>query len=149
MSLLTGWKYKVVERNGSLLKHQLVVQDPWALAKCGRKDCAPCYRGGGDPINCSIRNVVYESYCVDCIDSEGNPRYCYVGETCRSVRERAKEHWRDYQNESMESHMWKQAAQVHSDQLSKPDFRFKVIKTFGSALERQIFEAVRIKRRSE
>ena len=31
----------------------------------------------------------------------------------------------------------------------KLDFKFKVIKTFTSALERQIFEAVRIKRRSE
>ena len=70
----------------------------------------------------------------------------YVGESSRSVYERAGEHWNAYRKRNSDSHIWKHHL-VHHEGVGEPEMTFKVVGTFKSALSRQIFEAVRIRRR--
>ena len=55
---------------------------------------------------------------------------------------------RDCLGRKEDSHMWKHMEDAHAGEKS-PDFSFKVIKTFQSALMRQVSEAVRVERRGK
>ena len=70
----------------------------------------------------------------------------YVGETSCSMYERTKEHQRDKELKSEESHQIKHWALDHPEMTSPPTFKFKIISTFGDPLTRQIAESVRIER---
>ena len=70
----------------------------------------------------------------------------YLGESARSLHERALEHWRDAEANKEESHMVQHQASVHGGD-EQPQFAFKVIKKCKSSLERQVREAVRIQMR--
>ena len=71
----------------------------------------------------------------------------YVGETARSVGERAPEHWRDTETGKEESHMLEHQAAAHMGEQTPPEFHFKVVKKFQSSLERQVWDAIRIQMR--
>ena len=73
------------------------------------------------------------------------PPSLYVGETSRSIQERAREHWGAATRGEEESHMVRHQALVHEGE--PPVFLFKVISSHKTALSRQIKEAVRIRRR--
>ena len=75
---------------------------------------------------------------------EGGPSL-YVGESSRSIQERAMEHWGAAVKGDKRSHMVKHQSFEHKGE--KPEFHFKVISTHKTALNRQIREAVRIRRR--
>jgi hypothetical protein len=97
------------------------------------------------------RNVVYESECSTCnppgtrkeADKEGLEEKrerpsLYVGETARSVAERALEHWKDAENDKEESHMLEHQMDSHGGE-GPPKFSFKVVKgckTSGEASKR-------------
>ena len=70
----------------------------------------------------------------------------YVGESARSVNERAAEHWRDAEKGKEESHMQEHQAGAHGGE-QPPNFAFRVVKKCKSSLERQVREAVRIQMR--
>ena len=70
----------------------------------------------------------------------------YVGETCRSIQERAIEHQDAYKKEKEDSHMTKHWA-LHHQGEEKPKFIFKIVKFYQTALSRQVGEAVRIAKR--
>ena len=96
---------------------------------------------------CIQRNIVYESECSTCnppgtrkeldkmdLAEKRDTPSLYVGETARSVAERASEHWRDAESGKEESHMLQHQAGVHgADRL--PEFSFKVISQCKSSLE--------------
>ena len=101
-----------------------------------------------------LRNVVYESECPKCnppgsrkvADKEGlsekrDEPSLYVGETTRSVAERAAEHWRDAETGKEESHMVEHQAASHGG-VGTPEFSFRVVKGCKTSLERQVREAV-------
>ena len=71
----------------------------------------------------------------------------YIGETSRSIYERSKEHWADWRRAKEGSHMRKHQEEAHGG--ANPKFCMRVVKSFRSALSRQIGEAVRIRRRGE
>ena len=65
-----------------------------------------------------LRNIVYESECARCnppgtrkakdregLDDSREVASLYVGETARSISERATEHWRDAEAGKEESHI--------------------------------------------
>ena len=66
-------------------------------------------------MNCKERNVIYESACVLCIGNRFDKKSkwesfreieaVYVGETSRSIYEKAGEHWQDVRSGEIESHM--------------------------------------------
>ena len=108
-----------------------------------------------------MRNIVYESECKKCnppgsrssSDKDGlqerrDDASLYVGESARSLHERAREHWRDADMRKEESHMIEHEEGVHRGE-DGPEFRFKVIKKCKTSLERQVREAVRIQLRGK
>ena len=105
---------------------------------------------------CKVRNVVYESVCVLCNvemlerkklskwEEFKNMAGVYVGETARSVYERAGEHWQDVKADKLESHMLKHWHTDHAQETGQPKFKIRIVKTCTDALSRQISESVRI-----
>ena len=71
----------------------------------------------------------------------------YVGETSRSIEERAQEHWGAARRKEEKSHMLKHQKMEHDG--AAPKFVFKLISSHKTALSRQVKEAVRIRRRGE
>ena len=75
-------------------------------------------------------------------DTRENPSI-YVGETARSVKERALEHWADYASGNSDSHIRKHW-ELHHQGQGEPQFRITVVGQFRDALSRQVAEAIRI-----
>ena len=144
LSRITGFKVKVVERNGASIKSILHKANPWAEGCCSRQDCYPC--STGDKHDCFKKNIVYTNTCNQC-EVEGKKQF-YVGESARSSHERGGEHIRDFRGKKQDSHILKHLEVVHPGQ-AEPDFKFRVRGTFKSALERQVTEAVMIRRAGE
>ena len=138
LSLITGFRVKIVERNGTAVK-QLLQNDPWAEAKCERPDCYPC--GTGDKHSCFTRNILYSHQCTDC-------KKLYIGESSRSANERGGEHQDDFAKKKEDSHQFKHTENDHHGP-NPPKFEFRVVGTFQSAMTRQIAEAVRIRREGD
>ena len=132
-------------------------KNPWSGGICGRKDCAPCNQKNEKTEDCFKTNILYESRCTECngtekgkedgslADTRPNPSI-YVAESSRSMKERSKEHWRDTNKTSEDSHMVKHWSVAHPDS-TKPRFNFYVMRSFKTPLERQVAEAVRIQLR--
>ena len=135
MAEMTGFRIKYQEAAGSILANafnkNLGIGQP-----CGRKNCPPCTESGGK-VNCKARGIVYESKCLTCnpessleedpveaqpsgrVSSSGgvpsHPREgIYVGESSRSLHERASEHVQDAQSFSAKSHIVKQGLPVQA-----------------------------------
>ena len=156
LSGMLGFRTKIVERGGTSLKDLLPNTNPWAGTSCGRTDCVTCNQGVEEIPDCTKRSLVYENICLDCNPEAAkkgdlkdvNPDVpsLYVGETCRSVQERAKEHWTDYRRGCKDSHILKHWV-LHHNSEGEPHFVMKVVQYHRSALSRQVGEAIRIQRR--
>ena len=148
-----GYKVKVVERTGTSLQQKLSQTAIWAGEKCGRDYCVTCNQGGEELPLCTRSSVVYENICVTCNPSArskgelgeqenvGVPSL-YVGESGRSIQERASEHWSDYRRGEDKSHIKKHQALQHQEEA--PNFIMKVVSYPRSALTRQVQEAVTV-----
>ena len=75
---------------------------------------------------------------------EDAARGLYIGESSRSIFERAKEHQRDRDSREDDSHQVKHWLIDHEDLASPPQFKFKILASFQDPLTRQIAESVRI-----
>ena len=156
---MLGFRVRVTDRGGSALGSLLSNKNLWSGIECGRVECQPCKQPGDKKEPCTTKNIVYESECSSC-NPEGSRRTSdktglteqrdtpslYVGETSRSLKERAGEHWADAEGWKDESHMVEHQMLAHRG-ADNPAFRFKVVKKCGSSLERQVREAVRIQMR--
>ena len=94
---------------------------------CGRLACPPCDKPDTKKENCKSRNIVYESKCLVCNPAAGRddeavhpakkttiPREgIYIGESSRSLHERALEHVRDAEGFSPKSHVVKHWMNSH------------------------------------
>jgi hypothetical protein len=124
---MTGYRIRIEETSGSKLCHTLPNTNPWAGALCGRDKCYPCGQGEERIEDCKRRNILYESSCGLCKMAsmeESKKKHTnkkqdlsrlgvYVGETGRSLNERAGEHWHDAVKLSEDSHMIKHWATQH------------------------------------
>ena len=70
----------------------------------------------------------------------------YVGESSRSLFERGGEHWADWRTKKSSSHIAKHQEEAHKPE-DDPQFTMRIIRSYRSALGRQVGEAVRIRRR--
>ena len=153
---MLGFKFKVVERAGAALKRILPNTNPWAGAHCSRIECLTCNQGVEEFPNCTKRSLVYENICLKCNPEASNKGELknlnnnipsvYVGETSRSVQERAMEHQEALKNKSNDSHMYKHWL-LHHPGEEQPRFIMKVVQFHRTALSRQVGEAVRIAKR--
>ena len=152
---ILGYKLRVVERTGKNILSSFPQASSWKGMKCGREECVTCNQGGEDVPDCTKASIVYESICVKCNPSatskgelrevkEGAPSL-YVGESSRSIQERAIEHWGAARRGDTDGHMCKHQSLEHPGE--PPEFLFKIVSTHRTALNRQIREAVRIRRR--
>ena len=102
-----------------------------------------------------MSNLLYEYICTMCNPGapkkgelisvkEGAPSL-YVGETSRTIFERAGEHWAGVRSKCDKNHMVKHQTMEHGS--LEPNFTMKVVKFFRTPLARQVAEAVRIRRR--
>ena len=152
LSDVTEFSVKVVERAGTSLKEQFPTTNLWDESSCGREDCTKCNQGSEELPNCKKASLVYENVCVRCNLEAGkkgeldkikdDTPAVYIGETCRTVYERSKEHWGAWRSGKEESH---QETDHGGD--GSPKFMMRVVTYHKSALSRQIGEAVRIGRR--
>ena len=104
MEQTIGFRIKVVERAGTRLKDMFSLTNLWGGSQCAREDCTTCTQEGEDIPDCMRRGIVYESICTKCNPESIKPGplksvnkdvpSVYVGETSRSVYERAEEHWK-------------------------------------------------------
>ena len=158
MENVMGFRIKVVERTGTKIKDMFSLTNVWGGSQCGREDCTTCTQGGEEIPDCTRRSVLYESICTKCnsgardagplkVPNSDVPSI-YVGESSRSIYERAGEHWRAYQKKNTDSHIWKHHL-LHHNGEGEPEMIFKVVGTFRTALARQIMEAVRIRGRGK
>ena len=117
MAEMTGFRIKYQEAGGNVLVNSFD-KDLGKGPHCRRVPCPPC-DSSDKRENCRSKNIVYESKCRVCnpVSSQGedsghpsnknsSPREgIYIGETSRSLHERAVEHVRDVENFSAKSHM--------------------------------------------
>ena len=151
-----GFRIKVVERAGMPLARQFPLTNLFGGAPCGRETCVTCQQGGENLPQCTKRNLVYENVCLRCHPEAGEGKEpkaglttvpaIYTGETCRSLAERGAEHWSAYRAGSEGSHILKHHM-VHHGGQGEPKFHLRPVKYFKTPLARQVYEAVRIRRR--
>ena len=94
--------------------------------------------------------MVYESVCTLCNpssrqeDAKAGRSGVYIGETSRTIHERALEHLKDATSFSQKSHQVKHWMNSHQDEDAQPAFRIKTVHRYRDCLSRQIGEALRI-----
>ena len=101
--------------------------NPWGPPNCERLDCVPLGQGDDNRLDCRKINLLYENRCEMCNTTEKKEKGgqflkagkgIYVGETSRSLYERAREHESDRQKTSEESHQIKYWLSDHQDLLA-------------------------------
>ena len=154
MAELTGFRVKYQEAGGSLLANAFN-KNLGIGQHCGREECPLCKKPD-DRGNCKARNIMYESKCMVCNpatshDEEGHGiqpvmraqtswEGIYVGESSRSIHERALEHVKDAQSFSTKSHIVKHSMTSHPSLPTPPEMEFSVTGMFRDCLSRQISE---------
>ena len=117
---MVGYTVRMVESSGTQLCRLLPCTNPWSGKHCGREMCYTCEQGGDSLQNCRQRNIMYELVCMVCNKEEDNrdrktdkftrfkeQKGVYVGESARSIFERAREQRQDAADGSEDSHMIK------------------------------------------
>ena len=163
---MTRTKLKIVERTGIKIVDLVTRSNPWQGHDCTRQNCTLCVTklrtGKLTSQECSKRNLVYETHCLNCEEMEGQKiekmevedqekaelkrkikLYKYVGETSRSSYERGWEHYNDMVTLKNKSHMLKHAILNHPEKdVLDVKFGMKVVQFCKSSFERQILESV-------
>ena len=159
MEEITGFRIKFQEAGGSILANAFNT-NLGSGQPCGRTGCPPCEDSGGKT-DCKARNIVYESVCKLCNPETSreeadddvaqpsgrkeHPREgVYIGESSRSLHERASEHVRDAGAFSAKSHIVKHWMTTHPSLPEPPKMVFEIKGRFKDCLSRQITEALKI-----
>ena len=148
LAVKSGYQVKMVEKSGKPL-HKLFPADV-SSCKCHKALCEVCSNHSGKgPSLCGVKSVVYSSICLECdAEHKKNPNVkhkgIYIGQTYRTLAERALEHRRSYRRQERSSFMFKHWFLEHSDATEAPKFRFNVIQHFKDPLSRMVKEAVLI-----
>ena len=117
----------------SALSMLLPSTNPWGTQFCMRLDCVTCHQGDERLLDCRKQNILYESECTLCKEdnkagkekARGSLKVgkgIYVGESSRSIYERAKEHQADRNKNSEESHQIKHWLTSHEELMAPPKF---------------------------
>ena len=153
LAKLTGYCVKLVEGNGTPLAR--VFPTPLTQSMCHRlENCEVCKFKDKGRSNCQTRNVVYTAECIEVVSDQNNDqpavRTCidklYIGETSRSLSERAAEHSDGGIRLDVGNFVTKHWLEAHSKMEKAPTFRFKVKKVHRDPLSRELHEAVLIEK---
>ena len=130
-------RVKVVEKLGNTLINTIGNQAPWRSEPCSRPGCKPCK---SKPGSCLKHNVTYSITCNTCL--ENGSRRVYWGETNRSWWDRYLEHETALRTSNSKYAIVKHQLMEHAN--VPPNFSYKVDRTWKTALERQVGEAILI-----
>ena len=133
IALISCTNANVVERAGQKLRNTISNSNPWKGSSSGRGDCVTCEQEDVMKIECRKRNVIYENICNLCnprdekekrktweeLEDKREEPSIYVGETSRSVAERARNHMKDMEGNVEDSHMLKHWENSHGG-VGKP-----------------------------
>ena len=86
-----------------------------------------------------VKDLVNHSHSL-----ESNEIPCYVGESARTLRQRAMEHYSKARQWNVNSFILRHWMECHGTSPTAPSFEFKTIKSFNEPLGRQILEALMI-----
>ena len=139
-------RIKFVERGGSTLEQVLGKSDPWGGRGCPRPSCFQCQHGGGEGGECQREGALYEVMCLRC--KELGVVASYVGESSRTGYMRGEDHADDLGARREGKPLWEHSRESHEGTLSFMDYNMEVLKTYKTALQRQIGEALLIEKRS-
>ena len=149
LAKMTKYNVKIVKKSGIQLCR--LFQRLYSPARCYWEGCPVCvYSDGKKSSKCRVANVVYEARCIDCQDLVSSGQILekdvgvYVGETSRTLMERATEHVNGAENIDLDNFITKHWAHSHSSNSECPKMKFKVLKQCKDALTRQVVEAVLI-----
>ena len=106
---------RITEAAGTPLSMILPSTNPWGAQDCTREECITCNQGDEKRQDCRKRNIMYESACQLCKSDAkedqkagksglGHGVVLYVGESSRSMYERAKEHTADRMKKQGQPH---------------------------------------------
>ena len=149
-----GYKMLVMEDGGRTISSDIVKANPFPINNCGRSNCSMCSGGGDSGGKCYTSNAVYKFECTraGCTGEEvattntTRPVPTYVGETSRPLFNRAQEHKDLYSKRKPQSAMWRHTEMEHAGVILDPntDFKFTVLNSHRTALDRILEEAVQI-----
>ena len=131
-----------------------MLSKPFSSPKCSKAWCAVCsYSDSKKPMLCQAKSVVYLAVCTQCdakhkLDPSVKHEGIYVGESSRTLSERAKEHRESLRRMDSSSFMFKHWLLKHSERESAPDFKFQVVKLHRDPLSRLVREAVIIQEKA-
>ena len=147
LAKLTGYNVKIVERSGVQLVRMF--QRVFSPAVCHWKECPVCSTGDGKQnTRCRTHNIVYEAICCECERQveEGilkkEDAGVYIGESGRTLLERAKEHVKAAKDLEENSFIVKHWLLRHQELKKPPQVRFVVKKPHSDALSRLVCESV-------
>ena len=122
---ILGFGIKVVEKTGLPITANFP-SESWDGAPCGRLDCITCTQGAETVPPCTRQSMVYENVCLVCNEGAKSGKKVvqknlevpsiYVGESSRSIKERAEEHWQAFKNGNEGSHILKHQTLQHQNQ---------------------------------
>ena len=135
MAPILGFRIRVVERTGRNILTNFSQLHAWGGLQCGREECVTCNQGGEELPDCTKSSIVYESICTRCnpgaknkgelVDMAKGAPSLYIGESSRTIQERATEHWGAARKKAEDSHMAKHQIMEYGG--APPEFMFKVI----------------------
>ena len=143
----SGYQSKYVEKSGRPLAKFFPVS---ANTKCHRISCPVCSNEDlKGPSLCQVKSVVYECVCTLCdqnhkLDPSSKHLGRYIGQTSRTLSERATEHLAGLRRVDLKCHLVKHWALAHPEMLTPPKFKFSVTKPHKDPMSRMIHEAIKI-----
>ena len=124
LAKVTGYHAKLIEKSGRSLAKLL--SPSMSPPRCHRSDCQPCQNPDlkGNSL-CNTKNVVYESVCEICDNTVKNGSVKihlgrYVGQSYRTLFERAEEHVKACKRYDLSYFMFKHWATQHHDLVEPP-----------------------------
>ena len=143
-----GYQAKIVEMSGKQLSK--FFSKTFTDGRCHRVCCPVCSNTDVKGATmCQAKSVVYTAVCALCDkthreDPSQKHRGKYIGQTSRTLAERAKEHRDALRNFNMKSFMLKHWTVDHKELDKAPEFKFSVVKVHKDSLSRLVHEAVLI-----
>ena len=127
---LCGYQAKFVERSGRPLSHCFPKEV--TQTHCFREDCGVCsVKSSKGPSRCQLKSVVYMAVCTTCdkiykTDTSQAHKGRYIGETARTLSERAGEHRTALRRHENSSFMFKHWALAHPEfETPPPNLSFR------------------------
>ena len=139
LSKLTKYNVKIIEKSGIQLSR--LFKRIYTPDKCHWPQCPVCmYSDSKGNTRCRQANMVYEAKCIVCLRNFENGEISedevgvYIGETSRTLVERATEHVTCAERIDVENFITKHWALKHREMAEYPKMRFRVIKQCKDAL---------------